>query len=91
MMRECLDFARHDKSLFWNHTQDQIAQPIRMRHAFDNRASLTSGTAAVGDEAFVKFWRRNHKIENRALLYAARDFLVKQATTLVRHYARLAP
>jgi RNA polymerase sigma-70 factor (ECF subfamily) len=25
----------------------------------------------VVQEAFVKFWRRNHKIENRALLYAA--------------------
>src|SRR6267143_4617036 len=25
----------------------------------------------IVQEAFVKFWRRNHKIENRALLYAA--------------------
>src|SRR5438132_6018208 len=25
----------------------------------------------VVQEAFVKFWRRNHSIENRALLYAA--------------------
>jgi len=25
----------------------------------------------VVQEAFVKFWRRNHNIENRALLYAA--------------------
>src|SRR2546423_10677500 len=25
----------------------------------------------VVQEAFVKFWRRNHKIDNRALLYAA--------------------
>jgi RNA polymerase sigma-70 factor (ECF subfamily) len=25
----------------------------------------------IVQEAFIKFWRRNHKIENRALLYAA--------------------
>ena len=25
----------------------------------------------IVQEAFVKFWRRNHKIDNRALLYAA--------------------
>src|SRR5690349_23723697 len=25
----------------------------------------------IVQEAFVKFWRRNHNIENRALLYAA--------------------
>src|SRR5437660_11602235 len=25
----------------------------------------------IVQEAFIKFWRRNHKIQNRALLYAA--------------------
>ena len=38
----------------------------------------------IVQEAFVKFWRRNHKIDNRALLYAtvrsiALDFIRRDA------------
>ena len=46
-------------------------------------------------EAFVKFWRRNHNIENRALLYAtvrsiALDFLRRDSRRARRESAAVA-
>src|SRR5438045_8188451 len=50
----------------------------------------------VVQEASVKFWRRNHKIENRALLYAtarsiALDFIRRNSRRARRGATAVAP
>src|SRR5205085_5427505 len=49
----------------------------------------------IVQEAFVKFWRRNHSIENRALLYAtvrsiALDFVRRDSRRARREMVALA-
>jgi RNA polymerase sigma-70 factor, ECF subfamily len=47
----------------------------------------TADAEDIVQEAFVKFWRRNHKIDNRALLYATVRSL---ALDLIRRDSRRA-
>ena len=49
--------------------------------------SSSADAEDIVQEAFVKFWRRDHKIENRALLYAT---VRTVALDLIRRESRRA-
>jgi len=58
-------------------------------------ARSTADAEDIVQEVFVKFWRRNHNIENRALLYAtvrsiALDFLRRDSRRARRESAAVA-
>ena len=60
------NLARHED---WNSCFCEIAPGLLL---FARQWVQSAADAEdIVQEAFIKFWRRNHKIENRALLYAA--------------------